>query len=61
MLVLTRKLSQVIKLGDDITITVVRTSSGSVSLGIDAPKNIRIMRPGVGEEVSSRPQEARVA
>jgi carbon storage regulator len=44
MLVLTRKMSQVIKLGDDIVLTVVRTSSGSVQLGIDAPRNIRIMR-----------------
>lgn len=44
MLVLTRKVSQVIKLGDQITLTVVRTSNGSVKLGIDAPRHIRIMR-----------------
>jgi carbon storage regulator len=44
MLVLTRKMSQVIKLGDDITITVVRTSQGSVKLGIEAPSTIRITR-----------------
>jgi carbon storage regulator len=44
MLVLTRKSTQVIKLGDDITVTVVRTSSGSVKLGIDAPPSIRVMR-----------------
>jgi len=34
MLVLTRKMSQVIQLGHDITITVIRTSQGSVRLGI---------------------------
>ena len=44
MLVLTRKMSQVIKLGDDITLTVVRTSHGAVQLGIEAPANIRILR-----------------
>ena len=44
MLVLTRKMSQVIKLGDDITITVVRTSHGSVKLGIEAPPSIRVTR-----------------
>jgi carbon storage regulator CsrA len=44
MLVLTRKATQVIKLGDDITVTVVRTSNGSVKLGIDAPSTVRIMR-----------------
>jgi carbon storage regulator CsrA len=44
MLVLTRKISEVIKLGDDITLTVVRASNGSVQLGIQAPRSIRIMR-----------------
>lgn len=44
MLVLTRKQSQVIKLGDGITITVVSASNGSVKLGIDAPLSVRIMR-----------------
>jgi carbon storage regulator len=44
MLVLTRKTSQMIQLGDNITITVVRTSSGSVKLGIQAPPDIRIAR-----------------
>jgi carbon storage regulator CsrA len=37
-------MSQVIKLGDDITLTVVRTSHGAVQLGIEAPANIRILR-----------------
>jgi carbon storage regulator len=44
MLVLTRKTSQAIQLGPDITITVVRTSTGSVKLGIAAPPDIRISR-----------------
>ena len=47
MLVLTRKTSQAIQLGDDITITVVRTSHGSVKLGISAPPDVRIARPEI--------------
>ena len=61
MLVLTRKMSQTIKLGDDITITVVRTSNGSVKLGVEAPRNIRISREECGERVSSPPSESKVA
>lgn len=55
MLVLTRKMSQVIKLGDDITLTVVRTSNGSVKLGIDAPRHVRIMRAECDGEASYLP------
>ena len=44
MLILTRKSTQVIKLGEDITITVVRTAQGSVKLGIEAPSSIRVVR-----------------
>lgn len=44
MLVLTRKLNEQIKIGRDITITVVRLKGNVVRLGIDAPKNLRIAR-----------------
>lgn len=56
MLVLTRKLSQAIQLGADITITVVRTSQGSVKLGIQAPPELSISRP----EIRDRRQEPAV-
>ena len=44
MLVLARKLGESILVGDDITITVVLLSSGKVSLGIAAPKEMNIKR-----------------
>ena len=37
MLVLTRKRSEMIQIGDDIRIKVIRTASGHVKLGIEAP------------------------
>ncbi|MSR58417.1 MAG: carbon storage regulator [Planctomycetaceae bacterium] len=61
MLVLTRKMSQVIKLGEDISITVVRTSQGSVSLGIEAPPSIRIMRVEANESIDSQLPEPKAA
>ncbi|MFO0919299.1 MAG: carbon storage regulator [Planctomycetaceae bacterium] len=44
MLVLTRQTSQAIHLGSEIVITVLRTSQGSVKLGIEAPPDVRIAR-----------------
>ena len=59
MLVLTRKMNQVIKLGDNITITVVRTSNGSVKLGIEAPRAIYIARAECNEASKTTPMEPR--
>ena len=44
MLVLSRKHSEQILIGKDITITVVRISPTVVQLGIDAPADINIAR-----------------
>jgi carbon storage regulator len=44
MLVLTRKLMEKLFIGDDICITVVRLEGGQVRLGIDAPRNVVVVR-----------------
>ncbi|MEW6417037.1 MAG: carbon storage regulator CsrA [Nitrospirota bacterium] len=53
MLVLTRKSDEAIKLGDDITITVIEIKGNQVRLGIDAPTNIRIYRKELYEKIKS--------
>lgn len=44
MLVLTRKKSEVIQIGDGIIVKVIQTGPGTVKLGIQAPKDVRILR-----------------
>jgi carbon storage regulator len=51
MLVLSRKESERIRLGDSIVVTVVRVSGGKVRLGIEAPADMVVLR----EELSTRP------
>ncbi len=44
MLVLSRKKSETIKLGDSIEITVVRVNGDKVRLGIQAPSDVSVLR-----------------
>ena len=53
MLVLTRKLNQSITLGDDITVTVLNVEGDRVSLGVDAPRSVRIFRSELLEGTKS--------
>jgi carbon storage regulator CsrA len=44
MLVLTRKLEEQIRIGDDIIISVLRVNRNTVRIGIEAPREIRVVR-----------------
>jgi len=50
MLVLTRKLMEKLYIGDDICITVVRLEGGQVRLGIEAPRDVPVVRAELLEE-----------
>lgn len=44
MLVLSRKVGQKIVIGDNITIVVNKVSGNRISLGVEAPSEVRIVR-----------------
>jgi carbon storage regulator len=44
MLVLSRKESQRIRLGDSIVVTIVKISGDKVRIGIDAPADVLVLR-----------------
>lgn len=52
MLVLSRKSGERILIGDNIAITIVRISSGSVRVGIEAPRDMAIARDDCSEQES---------
>ena len=47
MLVLSRKVNQSVRIGSDITVTVTKIKGGTVRVGIEAPKDVKITRPEV--------------
>src|SRR4051794_13136366 len=56
MLVLTRKYQEKIRIGDNITITVLRTKGKAVRLGIEAPTDVPVIRGELSFE--ARPESA---
>jgi len=63
MLVLTRKQSEMINIGDDIVIKVIRTGHNSVKIGIDAPHDVRVLRSEllIEEEAEKQPQQLQLS
>ena len=51
MLVLARKLDESIVIGEDITIKIISVDKGVVKLGIDAPRDVSIVRNELLEDI----------
>lgn len=54
MLVLSRRLEETIRIGEDIQIKIVAISGDVVRIGIEAPRHIKILRSEVYEEIQKQ-------
>lgn len=57
MLILTRRPSETIRIGENVKVTVIAVNGNQIRLGIDAPKDIAVHR----EEIFQRIAEERKA
>ncbi len=60
MLVLTRKVDEKIKIGDNIVVSILSVEGGGVKIGIDAPREVTILRMEVLEQRVSILQRLRI-
>jgi carbon storage regulator len=51
MLILTRRVNETLKIGDDINITVLGIKGHQVRLGIDAPKTVAVNREEIWQKI----------
>jgi carbon storage regulator len=58
MLVLTRKLGEVIRVGDTVTVRVLEVKGNQVRLGVEAPAEVRIYREEVYRAIRKENEEA---
>lgn len=58
MLVLTRKPGQSVVIGNNVRITVIESSSGTVRLGFEAPPDMSIYRDEIVAEIAAANRSA---
>lgn len=58
MLVLSRKTNETIKIGDDIEIRILEVKGDSIRIGIEAPKNVDILRGELVQSITETNTEA---
>ena len=58
MLILSRKIEESIIIGDSITIKILGIQEGQVKIGIDAPKEIKVYRSELYEQIQNENKEA---
>lgn len=58
MLILSRKIDEKIKIGDDITITLIDVHGDQVKIGVEAPKNVKVFRQEVFDAIQMENKSA---
>lgn len=54
MLILSRKLDEKIKIGEEITLTIIEIRGDQVKIGIDAPQNVKVFRQEIFNAIQSQ-------
>lgn len=60
MLILSRKIDEKIKIGDEITITLIDVHGDQVKIGVEAPKNVKVFRQEVFDAIQNENKAAAV-
>ena len=58
MLILSRKIDEKIKIGDDITLTIIEIRGDQVKIGVEAPKNVKVFRQEVFNAIQTENKAA---
>lgn len=60
MLILTRKVDEKLRVGDDVTITVISVKGHQVRFGIEAPRDIAVNREEIHQKILKERENAKV-
>ncbi len=58
MLILSRKINEKIKIGNEITISIIEIRGDQVKIGVEAPKDVKVFRQEVFNAIQKENKEA---
>lgn len=58
MLILSRKMNEKIKIGDEITVTIIEIRGDQVKIGVEAPKDVKVFRQEIFNAIQSENRAA---
>ena len=57
MLILTRRVGETLKIGDDVNVTVLGVKGNQVRIGVDAPKDVAVHREEIYDRIQREQSE----
>lgn len=60
MLILTRRIDEKIRIGDDVTVTVISVKGHQVRFGIEAPREVTVNREEIHQKILEERRNAKV-
>ncbi len=58
MLILTRRIGESLKIGDEVSVTVLDVKGNQVRLGVDAPREVPVHREEIFQRIAEENQAA---
>jgi carbon storage regulator len=58
MLVLTRRVGETIRIGNDVVVTVLNVKGNHIRIGVNAPKDVTVHREEIFERIKQEHQPA---
>jgi len=60
MLILTRRVGEVVMIGNDVTVTVLGVKGNQVRIGVNAPRDVAVHREEIFERIKREEQDGTV-
>ena len=57
MLILTRRVGEVLMIGDEVTVTVLGVKGNQVRIGVDAPKHVAVHREEIYQRIQAEGED----